>query len=276
MKLIYENSTEVKGIVEEEINESTGKSSKSYYIQGIFSTIGEKNRNGRIYPKHIWEREISRYQDEIKSNSVTSLMEWEHPERSSVDPMQAIAKIVEMKIDGKYVMGKAKLLNNEKANQLKSLIDEGISIGVSSRGVGRVGSGGIVEDFKLVCYDGTALPSDFAANTKGITESWKDGVLESKNYDIDADGNIVELCGTSSCGRFNKEDVKEAIIYKISDIFSQVNEDIKKEKQHSIDIATSKFETELTKLKDMISALNINKTEHTKIEKQIDKIEKLK
>lgn len=273
MKLIYEESLDVKGIVEEELNESTGKSNKSYYIQGVFSTIGEKNRNGRIYPRNIWEREVNRYQEEIKCNSITSLMEWEHPERSTVDPMAAVAKIVDIKIDGKYILGKAKLLNNDKANQLKSLIDEGIAIGVSSRGVGKVGANGIVEDFKLVNWDTVSAPSDFAANTKGLTESWNNGILQSKNYELDTEGNIVEICGTKSCSKFKKEDIKEAIIYKMNSLFSEVNETFIKNKEHDIQISTTKFQTELSKLRDMLKQLQLSNTEYSKLEKQLHKIE---
>lgn len=75
MKIILEAPEMILGTVEEKLNEASGKSEKNYYIRGIFSTIGEKNKNGRTYPRHLWEREISKYQSEIRSNSVNSLME---------------------------------------------------------------------------------------------------------------------------------------------------------------------------------------------------------
>ncbi len=223
MKLIYEHS-EVHGEVVEELNESTGKSSKTYYLTGTFSTIGEKNRNGRIYPKHIWETEVSKYQNEISGNSINTLMEWEHPERSFVDPLSAVSKIVSLTIEGNKVIGKAKLLNNEKANQLKNLIDEGISIGVSSRGVGSVGKNGMVETFKLITYDCVAQPSDFNANTTGITESIQDGILLTEEYDI-VDDKIVKVKIFHILQQLveSVENVEEAILSKFEKLFD-VNE----------------------------------------------------
>jgi hypothetical protein len=224
MKLIYETS-QVSGEIVEDLNESTGKSTKTYYITGTFSTIGEKNRNGRIYPKHIWESEVSKYQNEITSNSVNTLSEWEHPERTTVDPMNAIAKIVSLTIEGNRVIGKAKLLNNDKANQLKNLIDEGIPIGVSSRGVGSVGKNGVVESFKLITYDCVATPSDYNANTTGLTESIQDGILMTEDFDIVDDKIVkVKICSKSKCLVENRDTVNEAIISKFESLFDKVNE----------------------------------------------------
>ena len=166
MKLITEAPVELNSEI---LNESAESNQKSYYISGVFSTIGQKNRNGRIYPKHLWEKEVREYQKEISLPSTSSLMEWEHPARSFVDPIEAIARIVELRIEGNKVIGRAKLLNNEKANKLKNLIDEGIKIGVSSRGVGEVGRGGIVEEFKLITYDCVPNPSDYAAYTTVVS-----------------------------------------------------------------------------------------------------------
>jgi hypothetical protein len=219
MKLIYEHN-EVIGEVVEDLNEATGKSSKTYYISGTFSTIGEKNRNGRIYPKHIWESEVSKYQSEIENNSINTLCEWEHPERTYVDPMNAIAKIVSLKVEGNKVVGKAKLLNNEKASQLKNLIDEGISIGVSSRGVGNVGKNGIVESFKLITYDCVAQPSDFNANTTGLTEGIENGILVNEDFDIIDDKIVkVKICGKETCLEESRENVEQAIIEKFEALF---------------------------------------------------------
>lgn len=183
MKLLYERQDpeQLETLVESDENLKT----KKYKIKGIFSTIGEKNRNGRIYPRNLWESEVQKYQEILKSGSKNRLCEWQHPDRSDVDPMQAVAAIDKLWIDGKYVMGEATLLNNEKANQLKSLIDCGIKISVSSRGVGNVRNG-LVENFKLITYDLVDCPSDFNATMDGyITESVKD-------YDI-IDDKIVEI-----------------------------------------------------------------------------------
>lgn len=178
---------------EEVINEATGKSEKKYKIKGIFSTIGEKNRNGRTYPRELWINEVNSYQNEIRSGSINTLMEYEHPARTEVDPMKAVSKIEKLWIDGAYVMGEAVLLDNPQANQLKSLIDNGVKISVSSRGVGSV-KNGIVESFKLITYDIVPNPSDYNATMNGMCEAQRlcEGIVQGKSYEIDNFGNIVE------------------------------------------------------------------------------------
>ena len=192
--LIFEvDGQELNIDISENINESTGQKEKTYKIRGIFSTIGEKNRNGRVYPRNLWESEVRSYQNEIASGSINTLMEYEHPPRTEVDPMKAVAKITKLEIKGNYVMGEAVILNNERANQLKSLIDNDVKLSVSSRGVGTV-KDGIVETFKLITYDIVPNPSDFNATMNGVCESYKlnEGILEGKTFTTDENGNIVE------------------------------------------------------------------------------------
>lgn len=190
------------------INEATGQKEKTYRIKGIFSTIGERNRNGRVYPRNLWESEVKLYQNEIASGSINTLMEYEHPPRTEVDPMKAVAKIEKLYIKGNYVMGEAVLLNNPQSNQLKSLIDNGVKISVSSRGVGTV-KDGIVESFKLITYDIVPNPSDFNATMNGVCESFRlnEGILVGKEFATDDNGNIVE----SSKDTFSKDDLKNAL-----------------------------------------------------------------
>ena len=219
MNLIFDIDSTSKIEVEESINETTGAKDKKYKVRGVFSTIGEKNRNGRIYPKEIWEREVANYQRNFKEGSINTLMEWDHPARSEVDPMQAVAKINDLHIEGKYVIGEAVLLDNPKANQLKSLIDNGVKISVSSRGVGSV-KNGIVENFKLITYDFVSYPSDFNATMTGMVESYKlnEGILD-KRFEYDDFGNIVEVSEEQQIkSELNKPEVKEAVLTKFKDI----------------------------------------------------------
>jgi hypothetical protein len=227
MKMIIESPLELKGEIVEDLNEATGTSTKSYYISGVFSTIGEKNKNGRIYPFNIWETEVSSYQRHIQDNSVNTLMEWEHPDRSYVDPMAAIAKITSLKVENNKVIGRAKLLNNDKANQLKTLIDEGIKIGVSSRGVGSVNKQGIVEQFKLVTYDVVANPSDYGAYTSGLTESLivENGVIMNHDYDVQ-EGKIVKVCSKDKCIMMHRDQIDEAVISTFSKLFEESKEKV--------------------------------------------------
>lgn len=179
-KLIYEYQT--PDLIVEDLITEAGEKKKKYKIKGIFSTIGEKNRNGRIYPKELWESEVEKYQEVIKSGSINRLCEWQHPERSTVDPMEAVAAVDKLFIKDNFVMGEATLLDNAKANQLKSLIDNGIKLSVSSRGLGNVGSNGVVEKFQLITYDLVDIPSDYNATMSGfVSESVKNFEFEAEN-----------------------------------------------------------------------------------------------
>lgn len=200
---------------EESINEATGKSEKKYKIKGVFSTIAEKNKNGRVYPKNLWESEVASYQNEIKTGSINTLMEYEHPARTAVDPMKAVAKIEKLWIEGNYVMGESVLLDNPQANQLKSLIDNGVKISVSSRGVGNVRNG-VVESFKLITYDVVPNPSDYNATMNGMCESMQlcEGVVQGKNFECDQFGNLIECESV--------EDVQNAIRGSFDDFLNKI------------------------------------------------------
>ena len=184
MKLMYENS-EIS--FERELSESQ---EKKYKIKGVFSTPEKQNKNGRIYPMSIWEREVEKYQDIIKSGHPNCLMELNHPSRTQVDMMEAVARIEKVWIENSCVMGEAVLLDNPKANQLKTLIDNGVKMAVSSRGVGSV-KGNLVENYKLICWD--VIPnleqSDHQAEMYGIVE----GVLQNKEFLITESGDIKEV-----------------------------------------------------------------------------------
>ena len=209
------------------LNEATGQKEKTYKLKGIFSTIGEKNRNGRVYPRELWEREVKAYQTEIESGSINTLMEFEHPPRTEVDMMQAVAKINRLYIKGNFVMGEAVILNNEKSKQLKCLIDNGVKISVSSRGVGTV-ENGVVTDFKLITYDIVPNPSDFNATMNGICESHENGVhemyqlnegiLQGKTFGIDKAGNIIPQLTESVSKEELKVSLKKALCSLISEM----------------------------------------------------------
>ena len=235
MKLIFDIDSNSNIEKVDEINEATGEVEKKYKIKGVFSTINTKNRNGRIYPEKLWKEQVEKYQDVIKSGSINTLMEYEHPARSNVDPMEAVAKINKLYIEGKYVMGEAVLLNNAKANQLKSLIDNGVKISVSSRGVGSVVDS-VVKDFNLITYDIVSNPSDYNATMNGVCESFKlnEGVIDDLHFDFDENGNIIksakleECLETESTKDFdtliseNLEDVQDHLTKKLTDFFKNL------------------------------------------------------
>jgi len=221
LNLIFDNDSSPEFSVQETINESTGKTEKKYKIRGTFSTIGEKNRNGRMYPRNIWETEIQKYQENFTSGSINTLMEYEHPARSKVEPMEAVAKITELKIKDRFVVGEAVLLDNPKANQLKTLIDNGVKMSVSSRGVGSV-KDGVVENFKLITYDIVAAPSDYNATMNGLVESYQlnEGVIEDLPFYIDEYGNITQTLKESK-NKFDKTALNTAVSEKFERILRE-------------------------------------------------------
>lgn len=221
MKLMYDTNYIN---VEHELNEAA---EKKYVIKGIFSSPGQKNKNGRVYPMKIWEEEVKKYQDVINEGHPNSLMELNHPMRTEVDMMEAVAKMRKLYIENGYVMGEAVLLDNEKAKQLKTLIDNGIKMAVSSRGVGSVREG-VVDNYKLINFD--IIPnlgqSDPFAVMNGMVESYKlnEGILENKEFIINEHGNIeeIQMCSESACHMFKKEEIQEATKQKFREILAEI------------------------------------------------------
>lgn len=151
--------------------EPKGSGEKNYYIRGKFATIEAVNNNRRFYPRHLWEREVAKYQDEIKNGTINTLMEWDHPkDRLEVDPSKAIGKITKLWIEGDYVMGEAVIFDTPMAETLKSMIKHGVQISVSSRARGRTDNAGVVQEFNLITFDFVAKPSDRSATMYGIFE----------------------------------------------------------------------------------------------------------
>jgi len=171
-QLLIDEAYTMETEVVEELNEGTLRRQKNYYIYGTFSTPDKKNRNGRIYSSTLWEKNVEEYQYHIKERTNNAFGELEHPTRVDVEPMKAVMRITSLKMENGVVKGRAKILNDNspETNKIKALIDEGMKIGVSSRGTGRM-KGAIVEDFKLSTYDIVKNPSDYNANLSGITES---------------------------------------------------------------------------------------------------------
>ena len=182
MKLITEQIEEVKFLTED----NNGK--KNHYIQGVFLQGEIKNRNGRVYPIDILEREVGRYTaDNISKNR--ALGELGHPEGPTVNLDRASHKIESLVREGNNYIGKAKLLDTPMGQIAKSLLDEGVSLGVSSRGVGSLremgGANYVRDDYQLAtAADIVADPSAPDAFVEGIMEGkewvWDNGLLKEQ------------------------------------------------------------------------------------------------
>jgi len=183
MKLITEEVSEVKFITE-------GKGSdKKLYIEGVFLQGDICNRNGRMYPMQTLCREVKRYNENFIAKG-RALGELGHPDGPTVNLDRVSHKIVCLTQEGSNFRGKAQLLETPMGKIAKSLISEGVTLGVSSRGVGSLqmsneGHKIVGEDFMLAtAADIVADPSAPDAFVQGIMEGkewvWEGGILREK------------------------------------------------------------------------------------------------
>lgn len=131
------------------------------YLTGRIQTAETKNGNGRIYPESVLRREIENYQTVIKDNRATG--ELDHPDDSVINLKNVSHIVTEVWWQGKDVMGKIKVLDTPSGRILKDLINAGVKLGISSRGLGSVqesmGNTVVQEDFQLICFDIVSEPS---------------------------------------------------------------------------------------------------------------------
>jgi hypothetical protein len=157
------------------ITEASEDGKKGYFIEGIFMQGDIQNRNGRIYPSTILENEMNRYNDQyIKTKR--ALGELGHPNGPQINGDRVSHLITEMKRDGSNFIGKAKILSTPMGQIVKTFIDEGVKVGVSTRGLGSVKATkqGIMEvqdDFHLATVDIVTDPSGPNCFVKGIMEN---------------------------------------------------------------------------------------------------------
>ena len=183
MKLIREEVEKVKVITEER----NGK--KNLYIQGVFLQSECVNRNGRMYPFAIMEREVKRYNENYVQKG-RALGELGHPDGPTVNLDRVSHKIVELHQRGNNFIGKAQILSTPMGNIASALLGDGVCLGVSSRGIGSLkentkGYKEVGEDFMLAtAADIVADPSAPDAFVQGIMEGvewiWNNGILEQK------------------------------------------------------------------------------------------------
>ena len=130
-------------------------------MKGILQKAETLNQNGRVYPRAILEREIKNYQKFIKENR--ALGELDHPDSSVVELKNASHNIKEAYMEGNIVYGVVEILNTPSGKILQSLVESGVTLGISSRGVGSTRSEGnmqiVQDDFQLICWDFVSEPS---------------------------------------------------------------------------------------------------------------------
>mgnify|MGYP003113290298 FL=1 len=143
-------------------------------VEGILATAEVKNGNGRYYSKDLWNREIDKYSELVKENR--ALGELDHPESQVVNLKNVSHNIKDMWWDGDNVMGKIEILPTPSGNILKALIENGVTCGVSSRGMGSLKQVGetmeVQDDFELLCWDFVSTPSNPGSYMHTIKEGY--------------------------------------------------------------------------------------------------------
>ena len=185
MKLISEHIEEIQVLTEEK----DGKT--HHYIEGIFLQGDLTNRNGRHYPVNILEREVTKYNENFVGTG-RALGELGHPDGPTINLDRVSHKILSLKREGNNFIGKAKLLETPMGKIAKNLLDEGVKLGVSSRGLGSMemkdGVNYVGEDFMLAtAADIVADPSAPDAFVEGVMEGkewiWESGFLKEVHID---------------------------------------------------------------------------------------------
>jgi hypothetical protein len=183
MKLIaeyVENDLEV-------IIEAKEGGGKNYVIEGVFAQAEQKNRNGRVYPKAIMESAVNKYvTDQVSKDRAVG--ELNHPDGPTVNLDKVSHKITDLTFEGNNVMGKAQILDTPNGKIVKGLLDGGVRLGVSTRGMGslenRNGAMYVKDDFILNTVDIVQDPSAPGAFVNGIMEGvdwiWNNGIIEPR------------------------------------------------------------------------------------------------
>lgn len=168
------------------LDESTGK--KSYYIKGVFLQSEQQNRNGRIYPASILEREVEKY-TKAHINTKQALGEVEHPSTPSIN-LERVSHLIEsLTRSGNDWIGKAKVLSSPMGNLVKGLLEDGVRIGVSSRGLGTLSENAegvkmVNEDYQLTTVDIVSTPS--------AHDAWVNGIMEGVEFYMGNDGQFID------------------------------------------------------------------------------------
>lgn len=186
------------------ITEKTEKGGSTYVIEGVFMQADKKNRNGRIYDKTILEGAVNKYvTEQVKTGRAVG--ELNHPEGPTINLDKVSHKITELKFEGSDVIGKASILNTPMGNIVTGLLEGGVKLGVSSRGMGTLvnkqGVSHVGKDFMLSTVDIVQDPSAPEAFVNGIMEGvewvWNNGILCPQDIE-EIETEIKEARGVGS------------------------------------------------------------------------------
>jgi hypothetical protein len=185
------------------LTESKNMNNGKPLVQGILATVEVKNGNGRYYKRELWEREINEYMESsIKNNN--ALGELDHPESQVINLKNVSHIIREVWWDGDNIMGKIEILPTHSGNILAALIENNVTVGVSSRGMGSLKQVGEVleveDDFKLLCFDFVSTPSNPGSWMHPLRENLNEAQLTYSNRYSKVNSIITDiLCSQGQC-----------------------------------------------------------------------------
>ena len=181
--------------VDKQLVEASIRDNKPLIVSGIIQRAEAENQNGRIYPKEILMREIKKYIDgPVRERR--ALGELDHPESSVINLQNVSHNVTKIKMVGDDVYGEVEILPTPAGNILKALFASGITVGISSRGMGSVqeGANGTVEvqdDFELLCWDFVSTPSTHGAYMSPMGRALQEGKIQTPEYKYTNVNNII-------------------------------------------------------------------------------------
>lgn len=198
-KLLIETHT-IK-VSPSQLTENVNRENGNLMVEGILATAEVKNGNGRYYKKELWDREMEKYDQLVKERR--SMGELDHPESTVINLKNVSHLVTDYSWDGDQLMGKIEILPTPSGNILKELIKNGVTVGVSSRGMGSLEQNGSVmevqDDFELLCWDFVSTPSNPGSFMSVLQEG-----KETITYDYSKVNGIIReiLCSKGSCPVF--------------------------------------------------------------------------
>ena len=181
--------------VNRQLAEASIKENRPLTVKGVIQRAEAENHNGRIYPKEILAREIKKYiNGPVREKR--ALGELDHPESSVINLQNVSHNVTKIKMIGDDVYGEVEILPTPAGKILQALFASGITVGISSRGMGSVqeGANGIVtvqEDFELLCFDFVSTPSTHGAFMKPVGRALQEGKIHLPEYKYTNVNNIV-------------------------------------------------------------------------------------
>lgn len=201
------------------LEEKNDKSDSKLFVSGPYMQFGEKNRNGRIYEGEEMIKEVARYTEEM-INQKRALGELNHPTSAEVNPEKACHMVTELKQNGNVFHGKSQVLSTPTGLVMRSLIMDGVKLGMSSRALGQLEEkqdANYVKEMRLVAVDCVADPS--------FPKAFVNGILESKQYVLAQDGSFSETYEhfEQGVGNLPKKDLDNYLKEQICAFLNKIN-----------------------------------------------------